>query len=116
MLIFLSKFRRFYNILAKIFNDLPFPCQDLQGSLTFLSRSLRIFKSLAKIFNLAVKIFKDLSFLCQDLQRSFNLLPRSLRVFYFLSKIFNFLAKIFTDLQNFPAKIVQDQYLSVISN
>ena len=94
MLIFLSKFRRFYNILAKIFNDLPFPCQDLQGSLTFLSRSLRIFKSLAKIFNLAVKIFKDLSFFCQDLQRSFKLLPRSLRIFYFLSKIFK-------DLQNF---------------
>ena len=84
MLIFLSKFRRFYNILAKIFNDLPFPCQDLQGSLTFLSRSLRIFKSLAKIFNLAVKIFKDLSFF----------LPGS-------SKIFQYLAKIFKDLQNF---------------
>ena len=31
-LIFLLKFCRFYNILAKIFNDLPFPCQDLQGS------------------------------------------------------------------------------------
>ena len=110
MLISLSKFVGFYNILAKIFDDLPFPCQGLQGSLTFLSRSLRIFKSLAKIFNLHVKIFKDLSFCCQDLQRSFNFLSRSLRVFYFFSrssiflprslriyKIFNYLNKISKD-------------------
>ena len=88
MLIFLSKFRWFYNILAKIFNDLPFPCQDLQGSLTFLSRSLRIFKSLAKIFNLAVKIFKDLSFF----------LPRSSKIFQFIAKIFKGLLFSFQDL------------------
>ena len=88
MLIFLSKFRRFYNILAKIFNDLPFPCQDLQGSLTFLSRSLRIFKSLAKIFNLAVKIFKDLSFF----------LLRSSKIFQFIAKIFKGLLFSFQDL------------------
>ena len=94
MLIFLSKFWRCHNILSKIFNNLPFPCQDLQGSLTFLSRSFRIFKSFAQIFNLLVKIFKEPTFSWQDLQRSFNFLPRSLRVFYFLSKIFNFLAKI----------------------
>ena len=99
MLIFLSKFQRFYNILAKIFNDLPFPCQDLQGSLTFLSRSLRIFKSLAKIFNLAVKIFKDLSFFCQDLQRSFKLLPRSLRIFKIFNKILEDLGKKMRDPQ-----------------
>ena len=93
MLISLSKFLGFYKILAKIFDDLPFPCQGLQGSLTFLSRSLRTFKSLAKIFNLLVKIFKDLSFSCQDLQRPFIFLPRSLRVFYFFSRSSIFLPR-----------------------
>ena len=93
MLISLSKILGFYNILAKIFDDLPFSCQSLQGSLTFLSRSLRIFKSLAKIFNLLVKIFKDLSFSCQDLQRPFISLPRFLRVFYFFSRSSIFLPR-----------------------
>ena len=87
MPIFLSKVWRFYNFLSKTFNDLSFPCQGLQGSFKFLSRSLRIFKSLTKIFNLLVKNFKDLSFSCLDLQRSFIFLPRSLRIFKISSKI-----------------------------
>ena len=96
-------------ILVKIFKDLSFSCQDLQGSLKILLRSSRIFHFLAKIF-------KDLSFSCQvpwrsclDLQRSWQELWRSsndlLKNIWgsskFLSRssrIFHFLAKIFMDL------------------
>ena len=72
-------------ILVKIFKDLSFSCQDLQGSLKILPRSSRqelwrssndLWKNIwgsskflsrsSKIFHFLAKIFTDLSFSCQD--------------------------------------------------
>ena len=97
-------------ILVKIFKDLSFSCQDLQGSLKILPRSSRIFhfpvkfledlvwifKDLDKNFEdlqmIFEKIFEDLPNSCQDLQGSFIFLPRSSWIFHFPAKILRILS------------------------
>ena len=84
---------KIFKILVKIFRDISFSCQDLQGSSKFLSRSTRIFHFLSKIF-------KNLSFSCQDprIVRISKNFKDSLKIFENSLRIFQILVKIFEDL------------------
>ena len=99
-----SKSSRIFLFLAKIFKDLWFSCQDLQGSfiffiffflrfLIFLPRSLRIFK----IFRQDGRKVKDPWRSWQENERSSKILTRIWKILKEFSNIFkgslNFLSK-----------------------
>ena len=100
-LIFLLKFCRFYNILAKIFNDLPFPCQDLQRSSISLPRSSRILTGKCKILAKKWKIPEDLGKKMKDPWKSWQENERSSKILARKWKIPEDLRKNFEDLQRF---------------
>ena len=93
-LIFLLKFCRFYNILAKIFNDLPFPCQDLQGSWQENVRSWQKNERSLKILARKWKILENHGKKMKDPPRSWQENERSLRISGRISKIFKDFPKV----------------------
>ena len=65
-----------FKILVKIFQDLSFSCQDLQGSFIFLPRSSRTFHFLPR----SLTILKDLNKNFENPWRSWQESKRSLKI------------------------------------
>ena len=80
-----------FKILVKIFQDLSFSCQDLQGSFIFLLRSSRTFHFLSKIFD-------HLKRSEQEFWKSLKILARKLKILKILARKLEILTQFICDV------------------